>query len=74
MIHTKEDFAIFGLYLSTPFVDQLRFGIRMMLKHANDMCPYLTLFRLSTVHGLDKDEAVSLLLEYQLKVDCEAFM
>lgn len=73
MIDTQGDFAIFGLYLSTPFYDQLRLGIRMMLKHANDMCPYLTVFTL-TLHGLDKDEAVSLLSEFQLKVDCEAFM
>lgn len=48
-------------------------GIKMMLKHANDMCPYLTVFTL-TLHGLDKDEAVSLLSEFQLIVDREAFM
>lgn len=44
VIHTKVDFAIFGLYLSTPFVDRLRFGIKMMLKHASDMYPYLIVF------------------------------
>lgn len=59
MIDTQDDFAIFGLYLSTPFYD-LRLGIKMMLKHANDMCPYLTVFTL-TLHGLDKDEAASLI-------------